>query len=320
MRRHRSRTPGSRRPKSQLLRRRPIQPTATTIPSSASTYPCGASATAEWMNVPPGHVDRRHERAEREQQGRVSEVRPERRVPPPPPRPDEQERDQDQRPDEDAEDERGRHEPAHAGQQQRPPAHAQEMVQGRRDRDAVPLADVADEQHLAGRGRWRERPEHRQLAQVPGRDGTANSATAPTRRTGSGPGAWARRRSRGPSAGGPTGTWPQHARAPGRRRCARAWRGRPAAPRARRPGRCPAGPARRGTASRRPAAGTARSCPAGPCRRKRAPAARLARPHPRSRTRAHPRPARSPTRAAPRTPRRSRTGSPRPSPSAPAAR
>ena len=41
----------------------------------------------------------------------------------------------------------------------------EQVVQRGRGRDAVPLADVADEQHLAGRGGRRERPEDRQLAQ-----------------------------------------------------------------------------------------------------------------------------------------------------------
>ena len=38
----------------QLRRRAATQATARTIPSSARTYACGASPTAEWMNVPPG--------------------------------------------------------------------------------------------------------------------------------------------------------------------------------------------------------------------------------------------------------------------------
>ena len=35
-------------------RRAATHATLPTIPHSASTYACGASATAEWMNVPPG--------------------------------------------------------------------------------------------------------------------------------------------------------------------------------------------------------------------------------------------------------------------------
>ncbi len=40
--------------RSQARRRAAIQATATTMPSSASRYACGARATAEWMKVPPG--------------------------------------------------------------------------------------------------------------------------------------------------------------------------------------------------------------------------------------------------------------------------
>ena len=40
--------------RSQVRRRAAIQATTAATPSSASTYAPGASATAEWMNVPPG--------------------------------------------------------------------------------------------------------------------------------------------------------------------------------------------------------------------------------------------------------------------------
>src|SRR6185312_2917892 len=39
---------------SQLGRRAATQATATAMPSRPRTYECGASATAEWMKVPPG--------------------------------------------------------------------------------------------------------------------------------------------------------------------------------------------------------------------------------------------------------------------------
>ena len=215
-------------------------------------------------------------------------------------------------------------EPADPGQQQRPEPHAQQVVEVGRDRDAVPLADVADEQHLARRGGRRERPEHRQLAQVPGHDGERR--TAPTAPSAAASGIRAGRRglAAGPanrSPADPTGTWRPAPRGPARRRCARASRGRRGARPATKDRALPRRP--------RPA----RNSDAGDQRLVEREVVRLGHVDERQRRErgqdpgadahvraARPRPARSPRPAAPRARRSARTGSPRPSPSGPAAR
>ena len=73
-------------------------------------------------------------------------------------------------------------EAAEAGQQQRPDPHPEQVVQRGRDRDAVPLADVADEQHAARRRRRRQLAEHRELARVPGHDREHEQGDASRRR------------------------------------------------------------------------------------------------------------------------------------------
>ena len=60
--------------------------------------------------------------------------------------------------------------PPIAGHEQRPDAHPEQVVEGRRDRDAVPLGDVADVQDASRGGRGRQRAEDGQLTRIPGRD------------------------------------------------------------------------------------------------------------------------------------------------------
>jgi hypothetical protein len=127
-------------------------------------------------------VDRRDERAEREQEERVAEVRPERGVATPDPGAHQAERDEDEDPDEHREDERRRDEPADAGEQQRADPHPQQVIERGGDRDRIPLADVADEQHLARGGRWRQRPERRQLPGVPRPHGQGEQGDGAERR------------------------------------------------------------------------------------------------------------------------------------------
>ena len=143
-------------------------------------------------------------------------------------------------------------------------------VAGRRD--AVPLADVADEEDLARRRRRRERPEDRQLAQPPRRHDQRRTAR--------------RSRDRGPERDRGRSRPLRQARAPGQAP-AIPGEGEPergedeqaVVPRQRGEAGQQAGQ-RRTTAAmsraaprapiqsdaERPAAGRARSCPAGPCR------------------------------------------------------
>ena len=80
-----------------------------------------------------------------------------------------------------------RQEPADPRGEERPDAHAQQVLQRRGRGDAVPFADVADEEDLAGRGRRREGSEDRELAQPPRRHDERRRArrTPPPPTTGS---------------------------------------------------------------------------------------------------------------------------------------
>ncbi len=118
---------------------------------------------------PARDVDGRHERREGEQDRGVDEERPEVGRAPPGPPTDEHQRRQDEAAHERHEDHHGRDGATHPGRDQRADAHPEEMLQGRRCRDAVPLPDVPDEQDLARGGRRRERPEDGQLARPPRR-------------------------------------------------------------------------------------------------------------------------------------------------------
>ena len=90
---------------------------------------CGARATAEWMNVPPGTctADTIAENANRIDG--IDEERPEVDGPPPQPGADDHERHEEHRPDEDAVDPDRRDEAADAAREQRPDALAQEVLE-----------------------------------------------------------------------------------------------------------------------------------------------------------------------------------------------
>ena len=93
-----------------------------------------------------------------------------------------QERDQRQSPDEHAEDEQRRDQPADAGHEQRPPAHTQEVVQAGRDRDAVSTRRCPDDTEPC-QTRWTaQRPEHRPRTwrRYQGTTGDGERATAPS--------------------------------------------------------------------------------------------------------------------------------------------
>ena len=117
-------------------------------------------------------------------------------------------------------------EAADPAQQQRPDALPEQVVEGRRHRDAVPLADVADQQHLPEAVEARASRTPRAGARHHGATTTRNRATQPTA---------ARERDRGRPGRRP----PDRQRAPAvpqrtrgrrspparaRRRCGRAWR------------------------------------------------------------------------------------------------
>ena len=178
---------------------------------------------------------------------------------------------------------------ADAAGDQRADALPEQVLEGRRGRDAVPLADVADEQDLAGRGRRRDRAEDRELAQPPRRHDDENSATQPTAAQNEMAGdaraaeRQARQRSHttasrarpGPAGrrSGPASRGPQQPGEDERPRRRPGARGRPA----RAPPRRAAGRARSCRAGRdRPptAAGSRRGCPAPTATSARAPASR----------------------------------------------
>ena len=152
---------------SQAGRRAAIQATATATPSSASTKRERGERDGRMDERPAGDVDGRDQRGEGEQDRGIDEERPEVRRPPARPAADDHQRREEDAAHQRAVDHHGRDEPADPRREQRPDAHAEEVVEGGRRRDAVPLVDGADEQDAAGRGGRRERAEDRELARPP---------------------------------------------------------------------------------------------------------------------------------------------------------
>ncbi len=165
--------------RSQARRRAAIHATATTIPSSASRYACGARATAEWMKVPPGTwtADTSAEKAKRiAAYVRNGPKSTDRRLAH---AADQHERQQDPARHERREDADGRHEATPTRlRSKRNGALAQEVAEGRRRRDRVPLLDRADIEDLARRGRGGQLAEDIELADPPRRHDREEQAEA----------------------------------------------------------------------------------------------------------------------------------------------
>ena len=114
-------------------------------------------------------MDGGKERREPEQDGGVGEKRPEvHRTAARPPANDNEWREDETRDQHDV-DRHGGQEPTDSARDQWASAHPEEVLQRRRRRDAVPLADRADEEDLAGGHRRRQGPEDRELADPPWR-------------------------------------------------------------------------------------------------------------------------------------------------------
>ena len=127
-------------------------------------------------------VDRRHERREREEDRGVRQERPEVHRPPLGPAPDQHERQEDAAGHERREDADGRHEAPDAAEEQRNGALAQQVAEGRRRRDRIPLLDRADVQDLARGGRRGELAEDLELADPPRRHDREEQPEARDRR------------------------------------------------------------------------------------------------------------------------------------------
>jgi hypothetical protein len=95
---------------------------------------------------PARNVYRGDQRREREQQAAIEEERAKVEGTASRPPSDHHERRQREAGDQRGEDHHGGHEPTDPRGQERPDAHAQQVVQRGRGRDAVPLADVPDEE------------------------------------------------------------------------------------------------------------------------------------------------------------------------------
>ena len=119
---------------------------------------------------PERHVDREQQAGCGEQEAGVDEEDAIVDRSPLQPAADEQERGQHERQDDDRVVADGGDEPEDPAREQRPDPLAEEVRERRRGIDAVHLGDRPDEQDLAVRGRRRDAPEGRELAQPPRAD------------------------------------------------------------------------------------------------------------------------------------------------------